>query len=409
MSNPYNYGTVVTDPRMFFGRGSILNDLCARLRNMQSTSIVGLRRIGKSSLLYQLARILPDALGPGYVPLYIDLQDAQYRTVADFVEAVTVALGERLGESLAVSDVTDMSSFSRMVRRLSHDGIKPILCLDEFEEFMQHSEEFNDDFLEALRALGGHAKLAMVTASRTPLVDLIRAGQLTSPFHNIFSQIELGLLESGASRALRCEPFEQEGIVLSPEHEVLVEELGGRHPFFLQMACYYLYEALRQFQRTRVDVIDLVRERFNRDAEPHFERLWHNLSAGEKAALRVPVGKAVSTNETERLLKRLGYLGVVEQVNGSWQPFSATFAECVQRYSILGEVVPRALSAETAKMDAREPGIAVPKAAVLIIGFLILLTLILLTIGALTNSVMFILFSAVSAGVLLFLIFWYRR
>ncbi|MGD9099592.1 MAG: AAA-like domain-containing protein, partial [Anaerolineae bacterium] len=301
MPNPYSYGPTVTNPDMFFGRETELETLCTRLRNMQSTSVVGLRRIGKSSLLYRMSQTLQDKLGERYVPLYIDLQDARFRTVASFVQTITGELNTQMGGILTVSDVTDMSSFSKMLERLDRTDIRPVLYLDEFEEFMQHHEEFNDKFLEALRALGGRSRLAMVTASRMPLADLIRTRGLTSPFYNIFSQIELELLEPDAAQALRRAPFEREEIAFSPEDEALVEELGGRHPFYLQMACHYLYEALIQSQGVQADE---VRERFDHDAEPHFEQLWDHLETNEKAALRVAVGQAIPTNETESMLRR---------------------------------------------------------------------------------------------------------
>jgi len=334
MPNPYNYSTVVTDPEMFFGRESHLSALYVRLKNMQSTSVVGLRRIGKSSLLYQLARTLPGELGQNYVPIYIDLQDARYRAIASFVKTTAMALNEKMGGILSVTSVIDMSSFSEMIEKLRHTNIRPVLCLDEFEEFMQHPEEFNDEFLEALRALGGRGKLAMVTTSQTSLAELIRAKLLTSPFDNIFAAMELGLLEPDAALALRREPFEQEGTKLSAKDEVLVEELAGRHPFFLQMACYHLYEARSQPAYRREDV---VREPFGRDAESHFERLWEHLGASEKAALKAIVGQAVFTNESERVLGRLVRLGLVEQRDGRWRPFSQAFAERIQQYPTLLE------------------------------------------------------------------------
>jgi AAA+ ATPase superfamily predicted ATPase len=463
MPNPYSYSTVVPNPSMFFGREKILGDLCTRLGTMQSTSVVGLRRIGKSSLLCQLARTIPGRLGQNYIPLYIDLQGPRCRTVGGFVSTITknmggvlgiqavdtspqegvsrqgylvrlrqilnVSFGEgelntlcfdlgvdyeslpgkgkagkarelvtylerrgripdlvkigtqqrpnacwedvpelsrgilsavsfervreifktnRLRGRLKVSSVTDMASFSEMLDVLDENDIRPVLCLDEFEEFMQHSEEFDDDFFEALRSLAGHSKLAMVTASRTPLIDLIRAGQLTSPFYNIFAQIELGLLEHDAASELRRIPFERDGILLTPEHEALIEELAGRHPFFLQMACHHLY---RTFPGPQDKWADIVRDRFNHDAELHFDRLWNHLSARDRAALRVLVGqeprslgrflsalKALVSQdflsgEAEGVLERLKRLGVVERRDGGWQPFSQVFAEHLRRHN----------------------------------------------------------------------------
>jgi hypothetical protein len=453
-TNPYNYTNVVTDREMFFGREAVLGNLYTRLRKMGSVSVVGLRRIGKSSLLWQLSQTLADELGQDYVPMYVDLQDARYHTVAGFVKTIALRLSqsidgaagaqaadrssqertsrqgylvrlhrmlarhfdegelqtlclelavdyqdlpgkgkankaremilylerrdrvadlveiavrerskvpwqeitepsrgvlaalrygpfERVREifkprqlhgRLAADSVTDMASFSEMLDILTQNNIRPVLCLDEFEEFTQRRKEFNNDFLEALRSLGLHSKLAMVTASRTPLVDLTRTGQLTSPFYNIFAQLELGLLEHDAAQRLRRIPFERDSILLTPEHKVLVEELGGRHPFFLQMACHHLYHHYKTTPEPQATRAGIVLERFGHDIVTQFDRLWNSLDAREQAALRAIVGRDSLSDETKITLRRLARLGVVEQRGGEWQLFSRAFAEHVLQY-----------------------------------------------------------------------------
>lgn len=331
MPNPYRYGPLVKDPDTFFGREEDLDHLRERLRHMQSTSVVGLRRIGKSSLLFRLTQILPDALGSDFVPLYVDLQDARCRTVADFVKTIVTELQEKVGEKLSLRNVTDMLGFSETIDVLNRSGIHLVLCLDEFETFTQRPQEFNDDFFKALRALGQLEKLALVTASRMRLTELIRRSGVGSPLFNIMSNRELGLLESEAAQALRRIPFEREGITLSQEDEDLIEALGGRHPFYLQMACSHFFEALHQPQGRWADE---VRERFYSDAELHFERLWEHLDIDQKAALKTLIEQMTLTSDTWRTLGRLERLGVVEETDGRWQVFSNAFATSIQRFDL---------------------------------------------------------------------------
>ncbi len=63
-TNPYSAGGMVKDSSMFFGRDQEL------------------RRIGKSSLLYQLA-YQADALPENVITVYLDLQDADHRQPLD--------------------------------------------------------------------------------------------------------------------------------------------------------------------------------------------------------------------------------------------------------------------------------------------------------------------------------------
>ena len=53
MANPFSYGNPIRDPARFHGRQAELRQIVNRLRSSarESTSIVGERRIGKTSLL----------------------------------------------------------------------------------------------------------------------------------------------------------------------------------------------------------------------------------------------------------------------------------------------------------------------------------------------------------------------
>lgn len=47
----FTIGPYITDPQKFFGREEELRSILNQLKTMQSTLVVGERRIGKSSLL----------------------------------------------------------------------------------------------------------------------------------------------------------------------------------------------------------------------------------------------------------------------------------------------------------------------------------------------------------------------
>jgi len=56
-NNPFTYGNPISDPRRFFGREREIELVFSRLRNaeFESSSLVGERRIGKTSVLNYLA------------------------------------------------------------------------------------------------------------------------------------------------------------------------------------------------------------------------------------------------------------------------------------------------------------------------------------------------------------------
>jgi len=56
-TNPFTYGNPISDPARFFGRRAEVEQVYTRLLNaeFESSSIVGERRTGKTSLLYYIA------------------------------------------------------------------------------------------------------------------------------------------------------------------------------------------------------------------------------------------------------------------------------------------------------------------------------------------------------------------
>jgi tetratricopeptide (TPR) repeat protein len=96
--NPYVAGNPVGDSPAFIGRADVLREVLRVLRRSQDNAIVlyGQRRIGKTSILQQLATRLPGE-GP-YRPVYFDLQDkADWpldRVLQDLARNIAHALGQ---------------------------------------------------------------------------------------------------------------------------------------------------------------------------------------------------------------------------------------------------------------------------------------------------------------------------
>jgi hypothetical protein len=83
-------------------------------------------------------------------------------------------------------------------------NLRPVLCLDEFEEMSARREEFTQDFFKGLRACGQKG-LAILTASKKPLNELTDPQDRSSKFFNTFPLLPLGVFtikEGGLVRGL---------------------------------------------------------------------------------------------------------------------------------------------------------------------------------------------------------------
>lgn len=168
--NPFMNRGVITDPKDFFGRQEQINEIFTRLQGMQSSSIVGERRIGKSSLLYYLTQTGPQRLGDEYRFFYLDLQDAHFHTAVGFLQTVLRKVGGT-GEGITADNTLNQNliAFSDEIDALEQTGQRIVLCLDEFENTFKHREQFTEDFFDHLRAQLNIRKLAFVTATQQPL------------------------------------------------------------------------------------------------------------------------------------------------------------------------------------------------------------------------------------------------
>lgn len=288
MPNPFFYGGRVS-PEQFVGRVKELRRIFAGLEvtytgQMQSFSVVGPRRIGKSSLLFYVANKYADYLQDAapYRFAYLELQDARCHTLTGLLDGILAQLGagERPGRA------SPLVEFQEAILALKRSGALPVVLLDEFEELVHRREQFTLDFYESLRYLMNQHALALITASKTPLIDLAQTLGYTSPFFNIFTHLPLGELTAEEARQLvargaTCDrPF-------TPTEQMEILTLAGNHPYKLQLAGSLLY--LAKAENRPVDWGKLRREFVTQlqsvGLEPHVGRALRRVGQQSKGTV----------------------------------------------------------------------------------------------------------------------------
>ncbi|MEW5718858.1 MAG: ATP-binding protein [Chloroflexota bacterium] len=264
MPNPFFYGGRV-NPEQFVGRRAELQRIFAGLEvahtgQMQSFSVVGPRRIGKSSLLFYVANRYAQYLAKAdkFRFAFVDLHDPCCESLDGLLRKVLDELGVMpSGGALTLVD------FQNHILELKRAGVFPVICLDEFEDLAESPEQFKHKLYDAWRHLIGESALAFITASKSPLIDLAQTLGYTSPFFNVFTHLPLGELTDEQARELiargaNCDraftPTEQSDALL----------LAGKHPYKLQLAGSLLYQA--KADNRAVDWAEL-RHEFTRQIE----------------------------------------------------------------------------------------------------------------------------------------------
>jgi hypothetical protein len=231
--NPFIWRDGITRVEDFFGREYELSRLCNFLSKRQNCQIVGERRIGKTSLLRQV-EIKATEWETSAVVAYVDQQDARCHTRQGWLKYV----GRKWHLGVTVSDLAE---FSEQVDEMRARNLRPVLCMDEFEEMSARPTEFTHDFFVALRACGQKG-LAILTASKKPLHELTDPQDRSSEFFNTFP-----LLRLGTFTAKEAEDFvntSRRGVTpFTPEEKQTILINAKQHPLVLQILCDYVLEA----------------------------------------------------------------------------------------------------------------------------------------------------------------------
>jgi len=298
-SNPFTYGNPISDPRRFFGRAREVEQIFGRLRNeeFESSSVVGDRRIGKTSLLNYLAdpgiRAAHGLESERYNFFYVDLQmvdeamgpEQLWRRLLVLMRRQCTAEG--IEDALAaLEQSTRLTTFDldELFQQVDDKGLHIVFLLDEFERVTEN-ENFGPDFYYGLRSLMIRHKVALVTSSRLELIELCHSEAVkSSPFFNIFANINLRLFSDADWHVMVSRSLTGTGVRFSePEMEQLLD-LAGLHPYFLQAACCMLYETYRLGLSEAVRR-DSLAENFRSEAVPHIMSYWDNSGDYEKIVL----------------------------------------------------------------------------------------------------------------------------
>ena len=358
--NPFTFGNPIRDPDRFYGRRQELRQIVNRLLSSahESTSIVGERRIGKTSLLNYLSDTrVAESLGltpDKYCLVYVDFQGLTDITPQRFWQRVLGKMSQSICDenlrsplqALSQKSEFDLFDLEDTFEKSQRSGLTHVLLLDEFE-YVTQNPNFKPDFFGGLRALAIHHGVTLIPATRRDLMDLCHSEEIKgSPFFNIFANVVLRPFSHAEVNELVEGYTHDQEFPLSSSEIQMVLELGGGYPFYVQMAGYYLFEGKTQGLESDALKAYVVTS-FDQQAEAHFNYLWNHCSDSEKIALlilltfslRAASHKTVPNLENlarirPRASKDIASLtrrGIVDETSGVYRLFSPSFARWIRQ------------------------------------------------------------------------------
>ncbi|HJZ67609.1 MAG TPA: protein kinase [Blastocatellia bacterium] len=345
-ANPYLNRVAIKDPGQFFGRAREVSKIFSRIgaSRPQSISVVGERRIGKSSLLCfinhpQVRERFLDR-PESYVFAFIDLQQKRRLTLTEFFKELFALLGKETGDKSLTRLQPSFDSLRSMLDNFRRDGRKLVVLLDEFDAITTN-RAFDLEFYSFLRSIANNYDVAYVTSSARDLQELCHTQLIAdSPFFNIFTNVFLRAFTRKEAVELITRPSAEAGLPLEG-YARRIMEIGGYFPYFLQIACSayfdYLVENDGKLDREEVEAT------FLDEAKGQFRFIWDHLSDGPRRAIREVMEHGRVEKEHEHIyedLKRAGYF--IHDDRGP-RIFSTLFASVVSR--------PRVITTELRETD----------------------------------------------------------
>lgn len=282
--NPFIYGRPVRGEECIC-RESQLQTVFNRLRNAESTAIVGEPHIGKTSFLFQI-------LDPEIQKEHLDGDDRKlifasmdlhsighdYKPANFWADALQGLSGEKSQGIEPLVEKAVKTNFNRLAleslfSKLANKNKMLVLVLDEFERLLKHPNFQDSGFFALLRSLctrtGG---LALVIASRIGVAGLNQMGHVLldtgSPLFNYMIEINLPPFADGESDALlaRATP------TFSSGEKAFIRRAAGRNPFLLQAMAGVMQETAPADARC-----EKAASVFYKAVLQYFDDLWNYL------------------------------------------------------------------------------------------------------------------------------------
>jgi hypothetical protein len=356
-NNPFSsFGRTVT-PELFCGRSELLQSTAQRILMGASTSIVGERRIGKTSFLHYLKSPLAaerfEIDQERYVLVYLSLHAIRSPAPVEFWRQALQRMGEQaLGRPWAKALQRTLQQLQALAAQadpfpvvkdllsgMRDDDHRLVLLLDEFDE-VARSPALDVSFFGQMRDLDQEELIIYVVASRDYLHKITYEGIAGSPFPNIFDHLVLrGFSPDELDDWLRRR-LAGSGVIFTQEMRRLLLELGGYHPYFSEMAASRLFSLAQRdpiLEGLLGDALAAdVREDFRSRAKPQLDNYWERSSETEKVQLallalrqgkaRKPAIRKGYDPDLERLYQR-GLL--LRQSGDQYSLFSSAFVELI--------------------------------------------------------------------------------
>jgi hypothetical protein len=301
--NPFVFGNPVTETEAntFAGRQDIVKKIEASILGaMQSPTLLlhGSRRMGKTSILNQLPRLL----GPDFAPALVDCQNpAVIDSLASLLRYLSRALSNGLRRHRVTVEPLTASTLERepfaafddwlnLVEEAMPEGMRALLCLDEYERLQTALDlGWGAAFLDSLRHLLQHRRriVLMFTGAHT----FAELGPAWTDRFISARRVRVSFLTREELLPLLTKPIPEFDMTYAPGAlDVILATTSGQ-PFLTQAVAFELVQYLNEQQRkeaTPADSEEAIARALISGGE-YFANVWSDAKESGQAILQAIV------------------------------------------------------------------------------------------------------------------------
>ncbi len=246
----FGYSLPLRDEASFFGRQQVIARYIDAVKRCENRGIFGLRKTGKTSLLFKLERIVREQQ-LGFV-FYYDCKSPSYRKMHwnEFLDEICDNIAKRLDVSISkeYDEKSIIKSFRYVMKIASERNKKIIIMFDEIEYISFKSptdKHWHDEFIDFWQTIWSvqslHRNLVFILSGVNPgVAEIDTINGIQNPLFSIVQYEYLTGLSEEETHSMIRTLGRRMGINFDYQAIKKLFDLYNGHPLLLRLACSYI-------------------------------------------------------------------------------------------------------------------------------------------------------------------------
>lgn len=282
----FGYTLPLRDESSFFGRQQIVARYVDAIKRCENRGIFGVRKAGKTSLLFKIDRIIRDQ-HLGFVFFY-DCKSPSYRRLhwnellGEICDNIAKRLRIHIRKEYDPQNI--IKSFRYVIKTASDRNLKVIIMFDEIEYISFNSltdKHWHSEFVDFWQTIWSvqsiHRNLVFIVSGVNPsITEVDTIDGIQNPLFGIVQAEYLQGLTNDEARTMIRALGKRMGLKFEYDAVTLLYNQYNGHPMLLRLACSYInrqYDASARPISINIDMVQKIQEDIDVELAFYFKHI----------------------------------------------------------------------------------------------------------------------------------------